>query len=173
MKKKIIFSAILVIFIILIIVIINAVNSKTQTLQSNNTATNQMVSTSTETENKVDSNSSKEKLVLKENFFITQINDIYYNIEDYIGREIEVEGFPMSSESYTFVGRYGPGCCVGDGYAYIEYEYDEKLSLVDEEDWIKVIGTIQQGNDGTTDYIYIDATSVEKMSERGVDTVAN
>ena len=63
------------------------------------------------------------------------------------------------------------GCCVGDGYAYIEYKYDEELELTDEKDWIKVTGTLRKGNDGITDYIYIDATSIEKLDIRGKDTV--
>lgn len=115
---------------------------------------------------------AKADIVMQDKYFITQINDIYINYEQYLGKTIEVEGFPMSYQKYKFVGRYGPGCCVSDGYAYLEYEYSEELELVDEKDWIKVKGTIEKGFDGTQTYIYIKATSVEKMDTRGNDTVS-
>lgn len=171
--KKIIFSIILIIFVALLIVVVNLVNKSTLiSSNDNNVTTNRVTTTSNKTAKNTD-NSSKDKLILEDNYFITQLNDIYYNIEDYIGRKIEIQGFPMSYQGYKFVGRYGPGCCTGDVYAYIEYEYNEDLSLTDEKDWLKVIGTIQQGNDGTSDYLYIRATSVEKMIQRGKDTVTN
>lgn len=65
------------------------------------------------------------------------------------------------------------GCCSGDGYAYLEYEYPEKLELEDEKDWIKVTGTIEQGFDGQTKYVYIKAANIEKLETRGVDKVTN
>jgi len=64
------------------------------------------------------------------------------------------------------------GCCTGDGYAYIEYMYDKEISLVDEEDWIKINGVIEIGNEDGTDYPYIKVITLEKMSERGLDTVS-
>lgn len=110
-------------------------------------------------------------IVMQDNQYISQINDIWLNTEEYLGKTIEIEGFPMTNGTYTFVGRYGPGCCVGDGYAYMEYEYDEELDLTDEKDWIKVIGTIRQGQDEYGPYIYIEATNVEKLEIRGLDRV--
>lgn len=110
-------------------------------------------------------------IIMQDNQYITQINDIWLNTDEYLGKTIEIEGFPMTNGTYTFVGRYGPGCCSGDGYAYMEYEYNEKLDLIDEQDWIKVIGIIRQGQDEYGPYVYIEATSVEKLATRGVDRV--
>lgn len=105
--------------------------------------------------------------------YITQLNDIYLNSSKYLGKTIQIEGFPMSSSELKFVGRYGPGCCVNDEYACMEYQYSENIELVDEEDWIRVKGTIEQGEeDDGTEYIYIKATSVEKLETRGQDTVS-
>jgi len=53
-------------------------------------------------------NTSQDKLVIGDDYFIQQINDIYANMEDYEGTYIEIEGFPMSNALWTFVGRYGP-----------------------------------------------------------------
>lgn len=131
-----------------------------------------------EKDDNISNNDVKENLdvlVIGDNYYIAQINDIYINTKNYINKQIEIEGFPMLSPQggYTFVGRYGPGCCADDGYAYIEYEYDKKLDLVSEEGWIKVTGTIKQGIDQGEEYVYIAASSVEIMPTRGLDTVAN
>lgn len=128
-----------------------------------------------------DSNSTAEQkseedvLVIGEKMYITQINDIYLNPQKYYGKTVEIEGFPMKDPDagYTFVGRYGPGCCVSDGYASMEYQYSEPMDLVEIEDWIRVKGTIKRGFDGGTTYTYIEATSVEKLLDRGNDTLTN
>jgi len=110
-------------------------------------------------------------IVVQENQYITQINDIYFNFDEYEGKTIQIEGFPMTYNGFVFVGRYGPGCCANDEYACLEYEYSENLDLVDEKDWIRVIGTIEKGIDEGMEYIYIKATSVEKLETRGADRV--
>jgi len=53
----------------------------------------------------------------------------------------------------------------------VEYKYGENIELVDKDDWIKVTGRICV--DYKVGYLYIDATSVEKMATRGNDTVTN
>jgi len=63
------------------------------------------------------------------------------------------------------------GCCSSDGYAYMEYKYDKDIELIDEEDWIKVVGTLRMEKVDNMEYVYIDATSVEKMKVRGKDSV--
>ena len=60
---------------------------------------------------------------------------------------------------------------MGDGYAYLEYTFDEEMELTDELDWIKVVGVIKKKKLYNVDFIYIEATSVEKLEERGQDTV--
>lgn len=157
-KKKILLIILLIIIIAGVGFAIIQVNKKSKEIGKTN-----QTATATESKN-ID-------IVMQDNQFITQINDIYYNFEEYEGKTIQIEGFPMSYEGLVFVGRYGPGCCSGDGYAYLEYEYPEKLQLEDEKDWIRVIGTIEKGNDNGMEYIYIKATSVEKLETRGVDRV--
>lgn len=161
-RKKIIMIIILLIIIILISILFIYMNSNSSVPQNNNEIIE-------ENSNKVE----EETLVLKDKYFLTQLNDIYYNIDEYKGRKIEIEGFPMSDEKSTFVGRYGPGCCSIDGYAYIEYKFPEKLDLVNEKDWIKVTGTIQKRYEGNIIYVYINATSVEKLETRGTERVIN
>lgn len=142
------------------------INSTTDTLSKNN----EVNYSNGENSSQNILNKDKDTIIIGDEYFISQLNDIYYNPKDYTGKTIVIEGFPLSALEYTFVGRYGPGCCSDDGYAYMEYEFDEKMDLVDERDWIRVMGEIKVGNDGEMDYVYIEATSVEKLEVRGKDT---
>ena len=52
----------------------------------------------------------------------------------------------------------------------------EPIELTEEESWIKVIGTLEKGNDETSyyqDFYYLKALSIEVMNERGLETVQN
>lgn len=133
--------------------------------------------TSTGTVYKVTDKEIKPDIILKDNYFDTQIADININFDRYEGKTIQIEGMYFQNTPYTFVGRYSlsnlcPTCPTG--YSYFEYEWngDEELKLEEEKDWIKVIGTLRKGNDGV-DYYYIDVASIEIMNERGNDTVTN
>lgn len=114
-------------------------------------------------------------VTFNDNTFITQVNDLYFNIDNYLGKEIEIEGFPLFDSGYTFVSRFGPGCCVGDGIAYLEFVYNEDIELIEYDDWILVKGIISKDIEPSSgiEYLYIDATSVEVLDYRGLDTVAN
>lgn len=119
-------------------------------------------------------------VTIGDNYFDTQINDMMFNPETYDGKNIEIEGFYLESEPYSFVGRYStssmcPYCSAG--YSYIEYQWQgEPLNLEVEKSWIKVVGTLEKGNDETSyyqDYFYIKAKTIEVMNEKGQDTVNN
>lgn len=161
MKAKkiilIIILAVIVIGAIVGIILLDASQKKTNDEQTTQTAS---------TKSGID-------IKVRDNYYITQLNQIYYNKQEYKGKTIEIEGFPLETEEYKFVGRYGPGCCSGDQYAYIEYQYDKDIELEPEKDWIKVTGTLEIENDGGTDYIYIKASNIEKLTTRGKDTVSN
>ena len=64
----------------------------------------------------------KNSLEISEKMFITQINDIYFNFDDYKDKTITVEGMytlfysPDGKESAPVVYRKGPGCCGNDGW---------------------------------------------------------
>ena len=120
-------------------------------------------------------------IVIGDSYFETTLRDMYLNPQSYMNKNIEVEGMYMYGAPYTFVGRYSTSNICPDcpqGYAYIEYELGGEIDreLVSEQDWIKLIGTLQKGNDETSnykDYYYIDVVNFEIMNEKGVDTVNN
>lgn len=134
----------------------------------------------------IDGKQYKPDLVIDEKYYDTTIQDIWLNVNSYKGKKVEIEGMYLENkvsekEKYTFVGRYStsslcPNC--PPGYSYFEYSLDGKIDreLVDSKDWIKVIGTIEVGNDATTDYTdfyYLKVLSLEVMNEKGNDTVNN
>ena len=122
----------------------------------------------------------KADLIIGDNYFDTQINDIFLNPQNYSNKIIEIEGMFLDGNPYTFVGRFStsnlcPFCPAG--YSYMEYQWQgEEIELKDQETWIKVIGTLEKGNDETSyyqDYYYIQAKTIEVMNEKGQDTVNN
>lgn len=160
----------------------NSTDSKTEETNADNSESKEKLATTVEetdtgTVYKVIDNEIKPDIVLKDNYFDTQIADINLNFDTYEGKTIEIEGMYFKNTPYTFVGRYSlsnlcPTC--PSGYSYFEYEWkgDKEIKLEEEKDWIKVIGTLRKGNDGV-EYYYIDVASIEIMKERGNDTVTN
>lgn len=120
-------------------------------------------------------------IVIGDDYFDTTINDIYLNPQSYENKMIQIEGMYLVNDIYTFVGRYStsnlcPYCPAG--YSFMEYQLQSEIDakLVDEKDWIKVIGTVQTGNDETSNYqnyYYLKVLSIEIMKERGKDTISN
>lgn len=116
-------------------------------------------------------------IVVGDKYYDTQIADMTMNFNNYEGKTIEIEGYHLTNGPYTFVGRYSLSNLCADcpaGYSYFEYEWNgnETVNLKEENDWIKVVGTLKRGNDGT-EYYYIDVLSLEVMKEKGMDTVSN
>ena len=208
-KKKIMWILLLIVFVIAIIAI--AVLAKPRDTSNDNSVAVKQVNDSKEsknnTSNVVKQNTSKEykrsvlndgilysesgeKLkadkIIGTEYFDTTINDMYLYPDNYVGKKIEIEGFYLVSEPYTFVGRYSTSSvcpyCTG-GFSYIQYEFDGKIeeTLKDQETWIKLIGTWEKGkmNYGTEenpyydDYYYLKVLNFEIMNEKGEDTVKN
>lgn len=208
-KKKIMWILLLIAFVIAIIVI--AVLAKPRDTSNDNSVSVKQVTDSKESKNNISNvvkqNTSKEykrsvlndgilysesgeKLktdkIIGTEYFDTTINDMYLYPDNYVGKKIEIEGFYLVSEPYTFVGRYSTSSvcpyCTG-GFSYIQYEFDGKIeeTLKDQETWIKLIGTWEKGkmNYGTEenpyydDYYYLKVLNFEIMNEKGEDTVKN
>lgn len=208
-KKKIMWILLLIVFVIAIIVI--AVLAKPRDTSNDNSVAVKQVTDSKESKNNTSNvakqntgkeykrsvlndgilySESGEKLkadkIIGTEYFDTTINDMYLYPDNYVGKKIEIEGFYLVAEPYTFVGRYSTSSvcpyCTG-GFSYIQYEFDGKIeeTLKDQETWIKLIGTWEKGkmNYGTEenpyydDYYYLKVLNFEIMNEKGEDTVKN
>ena len=122
--------------------------------------------------------SKKDVIEIKEKMFISQVNDIYLNKEDYLGKTIKLEGlFKMQQgydKSYCFVLRYGPGCCGYDGNVGFEVAWDDekKNAYPGEDSWVEATGELKTyEEDGYTEFLYLDLISLNVLNKRGQETV--
>jgi uncharacterized membrane protein YcgQ (UPF0703/DUF1980 family) len=132
------------------------------------------------TKEKEDKVSDKDILVINEKMFLAQVNDVYLNTEDYLGKTIKLEGIFKSeqyyeeAEPYCFVIRYGPGCCGADGNAGFEVKWDKSRlqPYPSAESWVEVTGVLKTyEEDGYFQYLYIDLSSLDVLSKRGAEFV--
>lgn len=203
-KKKILWISILVIFIIVVILLAIKLSPR-DTSNDNSISTKQISNTSSDTNTVKAEETSYTKITLDDgvlysvtgeeitsdiiietDYYDTTINDLYLNPSSYQGKNIEIEGLYLTSDIYTFVGRYSANStcqyCSG-GLSYIEYEFGGNVEeeLVDQETWIKLIGTWESAtyNYGTEEepyyyeYYYLKVLNLEIMNEKGEDTVTN
>lgn len=202
-KNKLLWIGILIIFVIVVIMVVlkvkpknnDGANNTTISQRGNGSETNKNTNANENNavtgENKyikkelsdgvlysITGDKIEPDLVIGTNYFVTTINDILLNFNDYKGKTVEIEGMYLTNLPYMFVGRRAENILCADcppGYSYFEFELidNEDLKLKEEDDWIKVIGTLEAGNDSNTDYYYIKVQSIEIMKERGQETVTN
>jgi uncharacterized membrane protein YcgQ (UPF0703/DUF1980 family) len=124
---------------------------------------------------------SRPVLEIKEKLFIAQTNDIYLNPEEYMGRQIKLQGI-FKTDTYTgggvpycFVLRYGPGCCGYDGTAGFEVKWPAgfEAGYPKEDDWVEAVGVLDSYDEDGYPYIYLSLKSLNVMDTRGAETVLN
>jgi uncharacterized membrane protein YcgQ (UPF0703/DUF1980 family) len=115
---------------------------------------------------------------IKEKMFLAQVNDVYLNPEDYMGKTIKLEGLFKEEQgyekSYCFVLRYGPGCCGNDGNVGFEVAWaaEQAQSYPAENSWVEAAGVLKSyEEDGYFQYLYLDLVSLNVLSKRGAETV--
>lgn len=83
---------------------------------------------------------------ITDNYFIEQTNDVFYNMDEYVGKSIKMEGYiytyedPESGETCYAVVRNTPGCCGADGLAGLDIRTTEKCPA--DKTWVEVIGIV-------------------------------
>jgi uncharacterized membrane protein YcgQ (UPF0703/DUF1980 family) len=116
---------------------------------------------------------------IREKMFLAQVNDVYLNAEDYLGRTIKLEGIFKSEqyyegvEPYCFVVRYGPGCCGNDLNVGFEVKWDkgrmQPYPIADS--WVEATGILKMEEEGNVEYLYLDLSSLDVLKKRGAETV--
>jgi len=124
------------------------------------------------------SNPNKEIVEIKEKMFIAQVNDVYLNTDDYLGKTIKLEGlFKQDAgyeKTYCFVIRYGPGCCGTDGNAGFEVAWAKEKAkpYPDADSWVEATGVLKSyEEDGSPQYLYLDLDSLNVLDRRGAEFV--
>lgn len=146
---------------------------------SGNTTAN---SSSSINDNKTESKTaSKDDSVIEipEDYFLTQVNDIYTNAEDYLGRTLKYQGiFEKSTygegdnqEQIMYVFRNSPGCCGNDGTAGFEVLWDGDMPK--QESWVEVEGVLQSYEDADGNkFLQLKVDSLNVLKECGKEFVS-
>jgi len=115
---------------------------------------------------------------IKEKMFLAQVNDVYLNPDEYLGKTIKLEGIFKEEQgydkSYCFVIRYGPGCCGNDGNAGFEVAWaaEDAPPYPADDSWVEVAGVLKKyEEDGYSQYLYLDLSSLNVLDKRGAEMV--
>ena len=122
---------------------------------------------------------AKPDYVIRENFFVQMITDIFMNLGDYLGKTIQYEGFvlPITAENFgegpeKFAVVRIAVCCGPDdmpiGFACMGKDAPP------ENAWVRVTGVLQERdlNNGEPPYPYLDVQELEVLTKRGKQKVA-
>ena len=130
-------------------------------------------------EEEVAEESTGEEVEIGEKMFMTQINDIFYNLEDYLGQTIKYEGIfdmyeypdgtPDGLQKYYSVIRYGPGCCGNDSKVGFEVVWDKEYP--EQNDWVEVVGVLTKSEEEGYPRVQLEATKLTVLPTRGEEII--
>ena len=110
--------------------------------------------------------------------FVSQVNDVYLNADDYLGKTIKLEGIFKQDQGYEklycFVLRYGPGCCGADGNVGFEVAWanEQARPYPAADSCVEAAGVLKTyEEDGYDQFLYLDLSSLNVLSKRGAETV--
>jgi len=110
---------------------------------------------------------------IKEKMFLSQINDIYLNIDDYLGKTIKLEGIftinKWKDKTYCSVFRYSPGCCGADGTIGFLVAWDNEYP--DNDDWVEAIGILETYEENNHNQLRLKLLSLKPLLISGAKFV--
>jgi uncharacterized membrane protein YcgQ (UPF0703/DUF1980 family) len=123
--------------------------------------------------------SKSDVIEIGEKMFISQVNDVYLNADDYFEKTIKYEGIFKTQQSYErddpycFVIRYGPGCCGYDGTVGFEVAWADGSAgkYPDVDSWVEATGVLRVYQEDLFEYLYLDLTSLTVLNKRGAEFV--
>lgn len=125
-----------------------------------------------------DINLDSDIIEITDKLFITQVNDVYYNYEDYLGKTITYEGIfdsvflEETNQIYYNVIRYGPGCCFNDASAGFEVAWeDDSHTYPKQNDWVRVVGVLDSYEEDGNLYLQLMLKELTVLQERGNEYV--
>ncbi|MDD3393134.1 MAG: TIGR03943 family protein [Anaerotignum sp.] len=114
-------------------------------------------------------------VIVDDDHYVAWMQEIYDNMDKYIGKKIEVTGFVYKDEQFVeneFVsGRMMMVCCAADMQTIgFLCRYNQTAELKADE-WIKVYGTIEKGEFDGSDMTTIEVEHIENTEKPEVDYV--
>ena len=124
--------------------------------------------------------SSGDVVEIKEKLFLAQLNDVYLNQDDYLGKTIKYEGmftkhvWAEKRMTYYLVYRNSPGCCGADGMAgfLVVWPDGTDKTYPSENDWCEVVGTLEAYEENGQSDLRIILDSLTVKSKRGAEFVS-
>jgi uncharacterized membrane protein YcgQ (UPF0703/DUF1980 family) len=117
-------------------------------------------------------------LEIGEKLFLTQVNDVYLNPDDYLGKTVLYEGVFIASDNndagktYRAVIRYGPGCCgIGVNSGFEVNWARETSDWPKPDDWVEVRGVLEEYEENGWRYLRVNLLSLTRKEARGQATV--
>jgi uncharacterized membrane protein YcgQ (UPF0703/DUF1980 family) len=115
---------------------------------------------------------NKNIVEIGDKMFISQVNDVYLNAKDYMGKTIKIEGIFKCENPYNFVVRYGfGGCCGADANVGFEVMWDKTSTMPypDADSWVEATGVLRSHPlDSNSQYLYLDLASLNVLDKRGM-----
>jgi uncharacterized membrane protein YcgQ (UPF0703/DUF1980 family) len=111
---------------------------------------------------------------IREKMFVGQVNDVYLNPDEYIGRTIKLEGIfgivdDIEEAPCYYVYRYGPGCCGYDANVGFEVEWSGAYPKADE--WVEATGDLVSYEYEGMSFLKLALSSLNVKSKRGLESV--
>lgn len=110
----------------------------------------------------------KDRIIVQPDIYMEILSTIDLFKDNFIGKKIELTGFVYREEKMTanqfVVGRFAVSCCSADASPYgvmIDFPTAQNYQ---KDTWVKVTGTIQNGNYNGNDIFKIAATQIEKIA---------
>ena len=112
---------------------------------------------------------SDDTVVISERFFLHEMQEIFFNHQQYLGRTIQFEGMfrtiPWGDDDRFIVMRYHWGCC-GEEPVGLEIDLNNFAPLA-QNAWVEVTGTL----DIDDVFLILRVTSIVELEERGLEVV--
>ncbi|WP_082235059.1 TIGR03943 family putative permease subunit [Halobacillus massiliensis] len=113
--------------------------------------------------------SNNESLVLNEDTYIGGISILEDNADQYVGKEITMNGFVFREDSFPedqiVIGRFGISCCVADGgiYGLLVQGGGQEYSRFKNDTWVEVTGTLKKVKHNNWELPMIEPASIKKI----------
>jgi len=111
---------------------------------------------------------------IREKMFIAQFNDIFLNLDQYMGSVFKYQGIfgdlsGSDNGPYYFVYRNSPGCCGADGIVGFEVIWDQPYPP--QHSWVEAVGTLERYEEWDNTYLRLRLASLTELTERGAEFV--
>lgn len=112
---------------------------------------------------------TQDTIVVEDDRYIPIMNIIDMNPEEFVGKKIEMVGFVFREKDFTsdqfVVARFGLSCCVADASVYGTLSTLAEASELENDQWVKVKGTLTVTEYNGWNLPYVEVESLEKVEQ--------